>query len=122
MALAVVLGAMGAHALERQLDPGQLDAFQTGVRYHLYHALGLLIIASVYDRLRFRRVRVAVQSLLLGLLFFSGSIYALTLGYLLDTQLAAYIWWVTPTGGLLLIAGWCILCAAAWPEKSIAKV
>lgn len=118
MAVAVILGAMGAHALEKHLAPESIESFATGVRYHIYHALALLVIASVYDKLRFPRVRVAVQSLLIGILLFSGSIYALTIGNLVEVALAPYIWWVTPLGGLLLIFGWAVLASAAWPIRS----
>lgn len=117
MALGVVLGAMGAHALEAKLSAHHLASFETGVRYQVYHALALLAISGFADKLRYRRLQVGIQAMLLGLLFFSGSIYALTVGHLIDFPLSAYLWWVTPLGGLLLIAAWIILATAVQPKN-----
>lgn len=117
MALGVVLGAMGAHALEAKLSAAHLASFETGVRYQVYHALALLVISGVADKLRFRRMQVGIQAMLLGLTLFSGSIYALTVGHLIDFPLGSYLWWVTPLGGVLLISAWVILATAVWPKN-----
>lgn len=95
-ALAVGLGAFGAHALkDTLLENGRLETWETAVFYHLTHAIVLLVLSSVKP---WRR-RVW-QIMALGILIFSGSLYILCLSGL--TWLGA----VTPIGGLLLIAGW----------------
>lgn len=113
MALAIVLGAMGAHSLERHLTPEMLDSFETGVRYHVYHALALLIISAVADRLHKNRLKIATVFMLTGTLFFSGSIYLFTAGNLIETNFSKLLWWVTPLGGVLLIAAWVLLITAS---------
>lgn len=113
MTLAIILGAMGAHALERHLTPEALQSFETGVRYHIYHALAILIIASVYNQLQSRMASTAMKVMFVGLACFSGSIYLFTLGHLTDFPVARFIWWVTPLGGLLLILSWLLIFRAA---------
>lgn len=109
MALAVILGALGAHSLERMLSPDLLDSFETGVRYHIYHSLTLLIIAGFYQHLSLSYARWASRLMLIGVACFSGSIYLFTFGHLFSMRLAGHLWWITPLGGILLIAGWLTL-------------
>jgi len=113
MALAIVLGAMGAHALERHLSIDQLSSFETGVRYQIYHALALLVIAVSYHHLYSPMAKWGTTLLLAGIACFSGSIYLFTTGNLLDVSFTRYIWWVTPLGGLFFIAGWIMFFRAA---------
>lgn len=104
LALAVALGALGAHYLKAELSPESLNSFQTGVRYHVYHSLALLIIAG-----NPRFVGLKRQSLLMaiGMLFFSFSIYLLsTRGVLLSEGSARWLGPITPIGGVLLISSW----------------
>jgi uncharacterized membrane protein YgdD (TMEM256/DUF423 family) len=104
-ALGVVAGALGAHALEGQVPEARLGAFETGVRFHMYHALALLGIGVMMGRGNGRRFRAVAATFVTGIILFSGSLYALVLT---DTpQLGA----VTPFGGVVLIAGWVLL---AW--------
>ena len=106
MFLAVALGAFGAHALKNQLAPDMLAIYRTGVEYHFYHALGLLLIGLVAWRLpRCAMVQWAGGVMLAGVVLFSGSLYALAL--MGNRALGV----VTPVGGLLLIAAWALL---AW--------
>ncbi|MEX2541929.1 MAG: DUF423 domain-containing protein [Trueperaceae bacterium] len=97
-AVAVGLGAFGAHGLREVLTPDRLATFETAVRYQMYHALGLLAAAALGAR-----AVPAAPWLLAGSLMFSGSLYLLVST---DTG-----WWgaVAPIGGLLQIAGWLIL-------------
>lgn len=100
--LAVVLGAFGAHALKARLAPEQLASFEVGVRYQLYHAFALILVALLHDR---AAIRVALPASLFvaGIVLFSGSIYLLaTLGW-------KFLGPVTPLGGLCLMAGWLVL-------------
>ncbi len=103
--LAVVLGAFGAHALKASLSPQFLTTFETGVRYQIYHGLGLLALAWAIGRWPERRLAPAAWLLLVGTVVFSGSLYLLVLTG------ARWFGAVTPFGGGALIAGWGL---AAW--------
>ena len=101
--LTIIIGAFGAHALKEKLDPESFQSFETGVRYMMYHVLAILFINSssllgIKSKLRISQVFLA------GILFFSGSIFAIAL----DVVSAKSIWFITPLGGLLFIAGWLI--------------
>ncbi len=111
MAMAVMLGAIGAHALEGKLSPAQLDSFNTGVRYHAWHALGLLLIQLLPEGLASAKSRLWSSRLMLtGIACFSFSIYLLNLRSLLGLDfLAPILGPITPIGGLLLISSWLTL-------------
>jgi uncharacterized membrane protein YgdD (TMEM256/DUF423 family) len=117
-AAAVGLGAYGAHGLEGQiislgyetnLDQ-RLDWFETGAKYHMYHALALILAGVIAERREASKVlSFAVVLFVLGILLFSGSLYAMTL-------LAANWKWlgaITPLGGLSFIVGWLLLAVGA---------
>src|ERR1700722_19390846 len=108
LALATVLGAFGAHALKAQLAPDRLQVYETAVRYHFFHALGLLGIGLTLRFVDTRRVRWAALLVLAGVVLFSGSLYALTFG---APRLLGI---VTPFGGLALIAGWISYAVGLW--------
>ena len=101
-ALAVGLGAFGAHSLEAILiQNGRLDTFQTAVNYHFYHTLALFgigILASL--KLNWKGIAFSAWCMVLGILIFSGSLYVLSLTGI--TWLGA----ITPLGGLAFILGW----------------
>ena len=105
--LAVVLGALGAHALKTVLSETSLDSFRTGVAYQMYHALFLLFLGST-TRLEDRAKKPVYFLILAGILCFSFSIYALTTGPLAGLDFSS-IGWITPVGGGLLISGWLLL-------------
>ena len=98
--LGVVFGAFGAHALKASLSPEMLSTFETGVRYQMYHALGLLALAWAVSCWPERRLSAAAWMLLAGTAVFSGSLYLLVLTG------ARWFGAITPFGGALLIAGW----------------
>ena len=102
--LAVILGALGAHALRDQLDPTSLESYKTGVQYQMYHALFLLFL-GLYEKLPERDRKGIFRLIVAGVLCFSGSIYGLSTSGLSGLDLRS-VGWVTPLGGLLLIAGW----------------
>lgn len=106
-ALGVVLGAFGAHGLEDRLSPELLAVFETGVRYHLYHALGLIVVAWAWIRWPNAWTDAAGWFFVFGIIFFSGSLYLLALTG------ARWLGAVTPLGGLAFIAGWVMLAVAA---------
>jgi len=107
-AFGVVLGAFAAHVLDKQLSAEELSSFQTGVRYQIYHALALLILTV----LPLKNTRISALLFVWGTVLFSGSIYLLTLDRLMGVSLN-HLGWITPIGGLALIAGWLLLIKSA---------
>ena len=106
--IGVAIGAFGAHGLRGRLSPEMLAVFETGVRYHMYHALAILATAAIMPRLDSRAVVVAGWSFMTGILLFSGSLYALALSGV--TTLGA----ITPIGGVAFLIGWISLAVAAF--------
>jgi uncharacterized membrane protein YgdD (TMEM256/DUF423 family) len=105
-ALAVILGAFGAHGLKQYVPVETVSTFETGVRYHFYHVFALL--ATGLSAIHFPGIRMkrAAQCFFTGILLFSGSLYLLT--FLKATQTVGYsgIGIITPIGGLFFVAGW----------------
>lgn len=113
--LAVVLGAFGAHALSNLLTQKQQATYQTGIEYHYYHTLALLgtLILSYQYRKPTWLYRAAI-CFIIGILFFSGSIYLLACKELLSLQnWTAILGPMTPIGGLFFIVGWLMLILQA---------
>ncbi len=105
--LAVAIGAFGAHALKNHLSVDMAQIYKTGIDYHFYHALGLLVVGVL--SLAFPSVYLKWSAVLLGagIILFSGSLYALAITEI--KTLGA----ITPFGGLSFIAGWIMLLVAA---------
>ncbi|MBC5840860.1 DUF423 domain-containing protein [Flavobacterium sp. F-380] len=114
-AIAIILGAFGAHALKKVLSPEQLITFETGVRYQMYHALFLLFI-SAHTILSDKLKKVILTLVQVGVLFFSGSIYLLATNDLTPFDFKT-IGFITPIGGALLIAAWGVLIYQNWIKK-----
>ncbi|MCT8140045.1 DUF423 domain-containing protein [Anaerobacillus sp. CMMVII] len=109
MVLAVGLGAFGAHGLQGKLTTRMLEIYQTGVQYHMIHAIGILIIAIVADRLGSPgMITWAGWSMFIGILFFSGSLYILSIS---GVKILGAI---TPIGGVFFMVGWVLLALAAF--------
>ena len=104
----VGLGAFAAHGLKGQLSAEYLAVFQTGVHYQMLHALALLGLAALWQRLGGRLLTAAGVCFCVGILLFSGSLYALTLSGI------SALGMITPAGGLTFLAGWLCLGLAAW--------
>jgi uncharacterized membrane protein YgdD (TMEM256/DUF423 family) len=121
LALAIILGALGAHALEQVLSPEKLDSFKTGVRYQVWHSLAILIVQLIPRKNISDKMRKMVCSLFaIGMVAFSFSIYLLNLQSQLSIEsLASVLGPVTPIGGLLLISGWIMLGVAFIRRKSV---
>ncbi len=100
--LAVAAGAFGAHGLKGRLTPEMLAIFETGARYQMYHALGMLL--AVYEDTS----PAAAWLFLAGTVLFSGSLYALSVT---DVR---WLGAITPLGGVCFILGWCVLAWSAW--------
>lgn len=107
-ALGVGAGAFAAHALRGGLTPELVTVFETGVRYHLIHALALFAAAWATTRWRGRALNVAGWLFLAGTILFSGSLYALSLSGV--RALGA----ITPLGGAAFVAGWLALAWGIW--------
>ena len=105
--LAVAIGAFGAHGLEDRVAPERLATFEVGARYHMYHALGLFLVAWSRGVLKDALTLWVARLFVAGIVVFSGSLYALVLT---DT---GWLGAITPIGGVCFIAGWGTL-AAAW--------
>lgn len=99
-AVTIILGAFSAHALQESLSVGELNSFETAVRYQMYHVIVLLFVNS-YAKFTIRDKNLISYLFFVGILFFSGSIYAITFGIN-----AKSIWFITPMGGLFFILGW----------------
>jgi uncharacterized membrane protein YgdD (TMEM256/DUF423 family) len=99
----VVIGAFGAHSLKARISADLLGVFETGARYHMYHALALFAAAWAYCRHPGFLIEVAGWLFIAGIALFSGSLYILALTG------ARWLGAVTPLGGLSFIAGWLAL-------------
>ena len=108
-ALAVGLGAFGAHGLKSIVPPETVTAFETGVRYQFYHVFALLAVAILHEKAPGKWLRYAGICFLLGILLFSGSLYLLTALKATETVGAEKFGLITPFGGLFFIAGWLLL-------------
>ena len=107
-AIAIAAGAFAAHGLRGRLDDRALEVFETGARYHMYHAFALVIAGMVATAGPARGSRVAGWLFQIGIVLFSGSLYALALT---DARgLGA----ITPLGGVAFIVGWLWLAWTTW--------
>ncbi len=105
--LAVAIGAFGAHALKARIAPELMQAYRTGVEYHFYHAMGMILVGLAALHLpESAALRRAGWAMLAGIVLFSGSLYLLSLTGL--TWLGA----ITPFGGAAFIAAWALFAAA----------
>jgi len=105
--LAVAAGAFGAHGLKARLTPDLLAIFETGARYHMYHALGLLAVGLLGLHKPGGLVDASGWAMLAGIVIFSGSLYALALSGV--RALGA----ITPIGGVAFLAAWILFALAA---------
>ena len=114
--LAIVFGAFGAHALKNLLTAEQLLTFETGVKYQMYHALFLLFL-GVNSVLSDATKKVIYTLIFIGVVLFSGSIYLLATNDLTLINIKS-IGFLTPIGGLFLIAGWGLFFIKSIKNKS----
>ena len=106
--LAVIFGAFGAHALKAKLAPDQLAIFQTGVQYQFYHSFALLLTGVIFSAFPVKQIKLAGTFFIIGILLFSGSLYAMSLLSITGVGLGP-IGIVKPIGGLMFILGWAFL-------------
>jgi uncharacterized membrane protein YgdD (TMEM256/DUF423 family) len=108
LALATVCGAFGAHALRGHLQPERLQVWETAVRYQFFQSLGLIGIGLTLGSVDSGALRAAAGLIVLGVVLFCGSLYALSLG----APRAVGV--VTPLGGLAWISGWLLFAWGVW--------
>lgn len=113
-ALAIALGAFGAHGLENSISEHYLQVFETGVRYHMYSALGLMLISLFAKQTNVTKlVRNGGRLILAGIVLFSGSLYAIALSSVSELGI------ITPFGGVAILAGWTCVIVAAFKKSSM---
>ena len=115
-AIAVLLGAFGAHGLKNSIDASSLAIWQKGVEYQFYHTFALLYLSS-FARYRNKLINIAYFCLTFGIVLFSGSLYLLATRNILNLGFAEFIGPITPIGGLLFVLGWIMLFFAAFKDK-----
>lgn len=108
-ALAVAVGAFGAHLLKEFMSPATAAVWQTAVNYQFYHALALLCIGILYKRYKGRALMNAAWFMMAGILLFSGSLYASALLTITGQNGLGMFSFITPIGGGCLVLGWVCL-------------
>lgn len=110
--LSVILGAMAAHTLKGKISAYSLDIFETAVKYQFYHAIALILTGILFRSFSGRLLKAAGWCFVIGIVFFSGSLYALAA--VKATVQPGFRWLgpVTPIGGVFFIAGWALMLAA----------
>lgn len=105
--IAIILGAFGAHGLKELISIEKLNSFEVGIRYQMYIGICLLIIGINAEKLKFS-LKIIFNLMMIGVVFFSASIYLLSLQELTSISLM-FLGPITPIGGTLMIIGFCIL-------------
>lgn len=112
-ALSIILGAFGAHALKEIFTADILQVYETAVRYQMYHAFALLAVGILYKEFTNKKIKLAGDLFIAGIILFSGSLYVLCF---IEYQHVSSLLWIgaiTPLGGLCFIIGWLLLFAGA---------
>ena len=114
--LVVILGAFGAHGLKAKLSSEMMAVYQTGVQYHFYHAVGLILIGVIAFHLPSSRLlKWSGWTMLAGIILFSGSLYILAI------KKTLWLGIITPVGGIAFIVSWLLLVLAALNINYIRK-
>ena len=121
--IAVILGAFAAHILKGKLSPDQFSVFSTGIRFHFYHAFGLLITGILYRFYPYRSLKIATYFFIVGVILFCGSLYLMTTLSCIANIIGIHgfriglIGVITPIGGLCLVLGWvCVIVGISKTE------
>ena len=116
--LAVATGAYGAHGLQKLVPPERIPAWEKAVRYQMYHAFALMFVAWALTQWasQANKLNAAGWAFILGIVFFSGSLYIRVFTGALQTEGFTHLdsAFLTPAGGILMILGWFLLAWAAW--------
>jgi uncharacterized membrane protein YgdD (TMEM256/DUF423 family) len=111
--LAVALGAFGAHALKDTLTAnGRVETYELAVKYQFYHTIALLAIGLLMEKIPGSPLLISSALITVGVILFSGSLYALALTSL------RFVVFLTPLGGVLMLAGWAMLIYAVFTKKT----
>lgn len=116
-AIAVALGAFGAHGLKKIVEESTVQTFQTGVQYQLYHALAIILIGVLHEKNSSKLILYSGLFFISGIVLFSGSLYMLTLLKATETIGFSKLGLVTPFGGISFINGWICLFVSYWRKK-----
>ena len=122
-AIAVALGALGAHFLKSKLPTGlitadQLNGFDTAVKYQMYHTLAMLALVLLSKNITHKYLAWACNCFIIGIIFFSGSLYFLCTRNLFGAEWLKALGPITPIGGLFFIAGWIFIAMIGLAKKS----
>lgn len=113
-AIAVILGAFGAHGLKSRMNTDAFDIFETAVKYQFYHVFALLAVGIIYQYIPGSLLNWSGRCFILGTILFSGSLYLLSYFKMMDNQQMNWLGAITPLGGLCFIAGWLLIAIAAF--------
>lgn len=108
-ALAVIIGAFGAHALKEKLGPELLPVFETGVKYQFYHSFALLATGLAFMAFPYKQLKLATIFFVIGIVLFSGSLYVLALMKANEQVGLGGVGILTPIGGMFFVLGWLML-------------
>lgn len=117
-ALAVTLGAFAAHGLTKMLPPEKIDVFQKGVTYQFYHSFALLIIGMAYSSYPVKSLESAMMLFILGIVFFSGSLYLYPILEVKNVAIPTIARLITPLGGVCYIMGWVMFLMGILKSKN----
>ncbi len=117
-ALSVILGAFGAHGLKQIVDENGLKIFETAVRYQFYHVFALALTGVLYKEFGSKYLYYAGWMFIIGMIFFSGSLYVLTYKTAANVSGLNWVGLITPIGGVFLIMGWICLAFAVSAKKA----
>ena len=110
--LCVALGAFGAHGLKQTLSADMLAVYHTGVQYHFYHAIGLILVGLILHQFTSAKlVKLSGWLMLTGIILFSVSLYILSLTGIRGLGM------ITPFGGVAFIVAWALLAYGLWQQK-----
>ena len=118
----VALGAFGAHGLKNQvstglISPDQLNGFDTGVKYQMYHTLAMLLLIALQNKLSLKFFKWTWNLFLVGIILFSGSLYFLTTRNLYGMEFLTFLGPITPIGGICFMAGWIMFAVAGFKSS-----
>ena len=116
-ALAVALGAFGAHGLKTKVNADTLQIFETGVKYQFWHVFALIVVGILYQIYPSATMLWSGKLFMAGIILFSGSLYALTFFRATGNEKMNWLGAITPFGGLSFIIGWILLALAVWKGK-----
>lgn len=119
--LAVIMGAFGAHSLEKHISPESLNTWHTGVEYQFYHVLAILIAGILYQNAPSKVLALAARFFIAGIILFSGSLYIISTRAITGFENMAFIGPLTPIGGLFFISGWVCLVIGIIKMKIITE-